>query len=985
MSGHSNFHTISGSTTLHLPAYPQVNDNIDVAGNRQAGGANDGEIGVGPQEEPQNVQTDVQAESSKALVRQLDILLARAAAGATRSADATAVKAALDELGLPEDKRKAIGTAAAKAQRAFMAINDFTGRQIAESVAATNGKFDWNEKNAAGVAVKAAIDAQSELAKLLRDVINETPAGKAAVLLDEAVLQCDRRTCEIQTLVCEFADLNGKADNADPEVRARLDATLGKLLPRKALEMHGNPAALETTFSSIKEQVEPLAQKLDAIAKNPSGKLLSNEEVAAIGLEIDQMANALDGALKSGVVNGIPVDRSLLGAAKDALAGIRKTAADARNEILKASMLHFAEKVFALPPLDILSPRFLPFLKVIAPSSVTATGIRERLQKAARAFAETRDEARLQEMKELAAEFAETDLREIVAEIKALGKFAYNPDGKLLDDVGLAKKFLEAAGKIDRETKEACMGPDLADFVSLVKEIGKDRKAKHARQSDFLINQLGSVFAPAKGLASQVFHLELMAKSAKGMDDSKVLTSGAVRAAFEGNLRFTTLVESRLRGIADGDVDPMLDDINVESSKTLGSGNVNTVCEVTYKNGGKYVFKPESEGRMAFEELYLAKGIEKAQMVAGLNMASQKTAEALGLDDVVVKTSVGSHNGSFGIFMEKAQGSDADGWRLHYKAGTFPKGPFSPSQVKKLPDEDYAKVVGGLMRKANRLEWFDLITGQGDRHGGNYFVEVDGKDFSVSLKGIDNDASFPAYRKGLRTFAFDENTSDLFESKLFNIALKLYPGDRNLATSVKEELLQDPGVSVDEDDGTITIDTTKAKSPLIAVALRNTIGVQNVALPDYIDKDVFDHLMSLEKPGDKRDKYIADLKAHLSEDAVDAAVARLDEAIAHAKALEKKGHVVSEAAWSERDVQSQVAGKIRSLDRGADGKVPKIKKLQKVSENDPDFSQTKETLEMAASYQYISDGYFTRDFVRAIAKPGWFDEEITLPKAPAGE
>ena len=64
-------------------------------------------------------------------------------------------------------------------------------------------------------------------------------------------------------------------------------------------------------------------------------------------------------------------------------------------------------------------------------------------------------------------------------------------------------------------------------------------------------------------------------------------------------------------------------------------------------------------------------------MVAGLNLASQKTAESLGLDDVVVKTSVGSHNGSFGIFMEKAQGSDADGWRLHYKAGKFPKGPCS--------------------------------------------------------------------------------------------------------------------------------------------------------------------------------------------------------------------------------------------------------------------------------------------------------------------
>ena len=979
MSGHANFHTIGGFTTLHLQPNPPVGDNADVAGNRPAGG----EAGVVPQAEPQNVRADERTESAKALVRQLDILLARAAAGATRSVDATAVKAALDELGLPEGRRKAIASAAEKAQRAFLAINDFTGRQIAESVAAADGKFDWNEEKAAGVAVKAAVDAQAELAYLLREVVNETPAGKAAVLLDEAVLQCDRRACEIQTLVCEFADLNGKANGADPEVRARLDATLGKLLPRKALEMHGNPAALEATFASVKERIEPLAEKLDAIARNPSDKLLSNEEVAAIGLEIDQMGNALDGALKSGVVGGVPVDRSLLAAAKDALAGIRKTAADARNEILKASMLHFAEKAFALPPLDILSPRFVPFLKVLAPDVVTGIGIRKRLEKAARAFAETRDEARLQEMKDLAAEFAETDLREVVEELKALGKYAYDPDGKLLDEVGLAKKFLETAGEIDRETKEACMGPDLADFVSLVKGLCEDRKAKHVRSGDILVNRLGGVFAPAKGLASQVFHLELMAKSAAGLDDSKVLTSGAVRAAFEGSLRFSTLVESRLRGIADGDVDPRLDDANVESSRTLGSGSVNTVREVTYTNGKQYVFKPEAEGRMAFEELYLAKGIEKSQMVAGLNMASQKAAESLGLDDVVVKTSVGSHDGSFGIFMEKAPGGEADGWRLHYKAGKFPQGPFSPSQVKALADEDYAKVVGGLRRKTNRLEWFDLITGQGDRHGGNYFVEVDPRDFSVTLKGIDNDAGFPAYRKGLRTFALDGNTSDLFASKLFNIALKLYPAEgRKLASKIKEELLQDPGVTVNDDD-TITVDTTKAKSPLIAVALRNTIGIQNVSLPDYIDKDVFERLVSLEKPGEKRDKFVADLKSHLSKDAVDAAVARLDEAIAHAKALEKKGHVVFEAAWFERDVQRRIAGKIRSLDRGADGKVPKIKNLQKVSEKDPDFEQSAATREMAASFQYVSDGYFTRDFVRAIAKPGWFDEEITMPRKAA--
>ena len=101
MSGHANFHTISGYTTLHLQAPPQLDGNVGVAGDQPV--ADDGGIGVGPEEEPRNVQTDVQAESSKALVRQLDILLARAAASATQSVDAKAVKAALNELGLPAE------------------------------------------------------------------------------------------------------------------------------------------------------------------------------------------------------------------------------------------------------------------------------------------------------------------------------------------------------------------------------------------------------------------------------------------------------------------------------------------------------------------------------------------------------------------------------------------------------------------------------------------------------------------------------------------------------------------------------------------------------------------------------------------------------------------------------------------------------------------------------------------------------------------
>lgn len=97
------------------------------------------------------------------------------------------------------------------------------------------------------------------------------------------------------------------------------------------------------------------------------------------------------------------------------------------------------------------------------------------------------------------------------------------------------------------------------------------------------------------------------------------------------------------------------------------------------------------------------------------------------------------------------------------KAKTGP-GKLSASQVRRLADADHAKVAGELLRKTNRLEWFDLITGQGDRHGRNDMVDV-GEDLTVEVKAIDNDQSFPAYRTGLRTYRLEGAAAGIFLSK----------------------------------------------------------------------------------------------------------------------------------------------------------------------------------------------------------------------------
>ena len=148
-----------------------------------------------------------------------------------------------------------------------------------------------------------------------------------------------------------------------------------------------------------------------------------------------------------------------------------------------------------------------------------------------------------------------------------------------------------------------------------------------------------------------------MFRNAAGHDPSKFLTNKTLAAVFEGRAAVTTVVETRLAGLPDEDADPALDSSNAVSSKPLGSGQVNTVYQVGYKDGSTYIFKPEAPGRQGLEGLQLSKGSYKdTQLVAQLNMSAQKTADAFGLGDVMTKTSVGAHDGQFGLFMEKARG-----------------------------------------------------------------------------------------------------------------------------------------------------------------------------------------------------------------------------------------------------------------------------------------------------------------------------------------
>ena len=182
------------------------------------------------------------------------------------------------------------------------------------------------------------------------------------------------------------------------------------------------------------------------------------------------------------------------------------------------------------------------------------------------------------------------------------------------------------------------------------------------------------------------------------------------------------------------------------------------------------------------------------------------------------------------------------------------------------------------------------------------------------------------------------------------------------------KLMTDPGIQFNNDDETATVDTTKFESPILHYCMLKTVGMHTNALPDCIDEDLYNKLVEISKPGELRDKYIADLTANLPEAAKNAAISRLDDAIAYANELKEKGRVVTKEAWVDHDKQREIAGKLpRNRSNGMYDDVV----TDGANEVGASFNGKKE---VGSNIVHLTEGYFRRNLMRAVAKPGWFDE-----------
>lgn len=740
-------------------------------------------------------------------------------------------------------------------------------------------------------------------------------------------MQCDRRIGEIETIVLELTDAVEKGIvPKDEETRARLNRRVVDLAGEKALEMHDRKGAIQ----SFRDRLAPIAASLDNFAAHP-GEPVPKAQLSTFRRTIDEARNAIAQAAKDGFVK-VPapgggtrdlfVDRTFLDEAAKLLAEADSKLAKLRDSAALAMRRKFVENDIPWPKVALLQPQLAAKIRELGGNNA------EREKTAAVA-----------------------DLVERLAKLHAaLRAYADKPSSPNYN------KIIDAFDPLQDKEFEKLYANGFEVIIGIVKSPNPIADPALRAAAEEFTSEFGGINGNTKTLTDQIVrlswrsdivldHLEALSKRVKS--SPALETSDAIRAIFSGEGSFSTLVESRVHGYADGDIDQALDDANVVESHRLGSGNFNTVDIVSFKDGTRRAFKPEFAGRMASMGTPILAGIEGKQQLTRINRAVNKTADALGLGDVMVKTTAGVHGGVFGMYMEAAPG--VEGRKLASNARPVvdengSKVALGTDDLRALSSDQRRIVRGRIMRQLNRLHWFDVITGQGDRHSGNYMIQVK-PDLTVTVKGIDNDASFGPLRTGLHTFRLPPRIAKAYMDRVRLLSAG-YGSKSQLAV---DKVTSDPGFKKLR-DGTIELDLSKAQSPLVVSGLWDTTGFQNTSVPNEMDWELYDKLVQL-KGGAPRTALLAEWSERLGAGTpqFQAAVNRLDEAIALAERLHAEGKVYKAEEWENAEVQKRIDEAPLPLDPSAPilGVAPHNK-----------LGRT-----LVSDYEWLMTGsYFKRDF-----------------------
>ncbi|HET7864975.1 MAG TPA: hypothetical protein VFL86_11275 [Burkholderiaceae bacterium] len=221
-----------------------------------------------------------------------------------------------------------------------------------------------------------------------------------------------------------------------------------------------------------------------------------------------------------------------------------------------------------------------------------------------------------------------------------------------------------------------------------------------------------------------------------GATSAETLLGSSVRRLYDKhNLKVT---EDTLPAFSDSDL--------LREPSRLGSGAFHTVYGVRLagSDGNSFsgVFKPLGSVDRAGNHAAHAAGIPSDDpQVAMRNLATLTYAKELGLD-VIPDTRLGvlrteDDSTTLGLVMERARGTEA------YDA--------APSVFRR----------GDVAAEVTKLQLLDHLTGQVDRHDGNYFIDAE-SDRPAKVTGIDNDQAFGASLTGPESNRFSADYSHKF-------------------------------------------------------------------------------------------------------------------------------------------------------------------------------------------------------------------------------
>ena len=805
--------SLSGLNNVSVDFRPTITTNVQKTGNENR-------LLPGADAVPENAPQPEKAEA-KSVVRQLDVLLLNAASKSISADAAQNVKTVSESLRdkgiLTQKQADKLQRLAADAAEKLKALDNFSGRELAKALMQDKktGETVWSKGffglNSAAKAVKAAIEAQQTLSAELSEFNDDLALASEDVVdvdlqekFTELQFQCDRRASEISSILFRMYDLaqkdvvNGAA--ADPQTKALLDATFKELMPREAIMMHGTAEAFETLNKHMSKQMRPLAEKLDAFTADPS-KFLDKSALGALRRDMATMKNAIANVR----VNGIEINHP---------GGNGNPPSVSRTEVDK-SLLDAMEKI-----LDEASHK-------IGYAISTAIG------KARTAF-----------------------LEEVGANLSPLDAPGKKPTGNQSNHALMFTLMTRKNELVQLLNKFATNKVPMSKFDEAFDKLAAnyDRDLPYDLEQSLLNMDVDPTIARSVGRAVNRLHLvkaqfkEMMESTAKLDDADFGIAASDVRRIMLGEKGLSNVVNAKALGFKADDVDPATEGQNIVGSRLLGAGVGGTTYLLTAKSGKEFVFKPELDSRFGLDTLALSLGnaYVNTQKTANLNLATQDTAKALGCDDVVVKYSVGNHDGQFGVFMEKAKG---------YTGSDF-----------------FAK------KKA----------------GGDGIAPAD------ILKTITDP---------------DEQLKDVC-SKVLGWGWK---GEYEQRVSV------DPGIVKNPNDGSVTIDLEKAKSPEIKMAIIKTLGMQSIALPEEIDKGFYDKLMEMDNDPAQKQAFLDTLKPRISPEALKATENRLNEAIAHAKNLNLDNKVYGDAQWRDPMHLNQMSGiKSKVAIKKSDGKTVEV-------------------------------------------------------------